>query len=92
MIDAAWRRHPDFLDDCLQRMPESLGRQPVRVALEIEIDTGGRVTGVIARLPPALGDDLARCLESAVKSGLVVPKPNHPRPTSARMELLLVAQ
>jgi len=92
MIDAAWRRRPDLLDDCLQRMPEVAGRQPVRVALEIEIDTGGRVTAVIARLPPALGGELGRCLESAVKSGLVVPRPTHPRPTSARMELLLVAQ
>jgi hypothetical protein len=64
----------------------------VRVVLEIELDTGGRVTAVIARVPPALGAELGRCLESAVKSGLVVPRPTHPRPTSARMELLLVAQ
>lgn len=92
LIDAAWRRRPDLLDDCLQRAPEIPGRQPVRVALELEIDTGGRVTRVKARLPPTLGDELGRCFESAVKSGLVIPKPTHPRPTTARMELLLAAE
>lgn len=92
MIDAAWRRRPDLLDDCLQRLPESVGRQPIRVALEIDIDTGGRVTRVVARVPPAVNDELGRCFEAAVKAGLIVPKPTHPRPTSARMELLLAPE
>jgi tetratricopeptide (TPR) repeat protein len=92
MIDAAWRRRPGLLDACLARQADRAERGPMRAALEIEIDSGGRVTRVAAFLPPALGDDIGRCFETAVKAGFVAPRPAHARATVARMELVLAPE
>jgi hypothetical protein len=90
LIDAAWRDQAAILDDCLDAAPElTPAHLPVRIAVELEIDSRGRVTAASAKLPAPLSADLARCLERAVLTRLRLPTPAATRPTRARTELLL---
>jgi hypothetical protein len=62
----------------------------VRIALDLEIDARGAVARVAARIPtPFDAGGAAACVETAVKSGLLLTRPEHGKPTTARVEVLL---
>jgi tetratricopeptide (TPR) repeat protein len=98
LVDAAWREHPEMLDACLELAAASInatsvgpaGRGGMRIALELEIDGRGTVNRVVAKVPAPLDAAFARCAEAAVRDGLRLgPPPGRPRPTRARMELVV---
>jgi hypothetical protein len=90
MIDAAWKSRPGLIDSCLEQAAPRPRNQPLRVALELQIDARGVVTAVSARLP-ASEAALGTCIEGLVKAGLRTARPTHQRPTRARLELVLAS-
>jgi tetratricopeptide (TPR) repeat protein len=95
LIDAAWRAQPGLLDACLDgALPAELlgmreARAGIRFAIEIDVDARGRVSGAVAKVPAPLGESFARCVESAVKSGLRLRAAGTARPTHARTEFII---
>jgi len=90
VIDAAIKQRPPGWEACLATVVAPRGHDPLRITVEIEIDAGGAVARATARVPPPLaGGGAGRCIEDAVRTRLVVPKPAHARPTIARVEVLL---
>jgi tetratricopeptide (TPR) repeat protein len=95
LIDAAWREQAMILDDCLAGAPElAAARAPVRLAVELTIDSRGRVSSAAVKLPPAAqgwssAEKFSRCLETAIETRLHLPAPPTKRPTRARTELLV---
>jgi len=96
LIDAAWKHHPPAIEACLGPVEPAPGRDSVRVVFDVEIDARGAVARAAAAVPPpfdAEADPLVSaaitCMESAVKSGLLLARPEHGKPTTARVEVLL---
>jgi hypothetical protein len=95
LVDAAWRDRPRLIDDCLAdgvrggRLGPRVG---FRFAVELELDARGVVTRAVAKAAaPAASLDaaFARCVETAVRAGLRVPRPRRARATQARVEILV---
>jgi tetratricopeptide (TPR) repeat protein len=96
LVDAAWRQRPGLLDDCLDEATRGglvTARQGFRFALELDLDATGAVTHVDVQAPPALAElgtgPFAHCVEAALRAGLRVSRPRTPKPTRARVELLV---
>lgn len=97
LIDAAWRLYPRLLDACLLELaaPAASGAEPGssprqwKVSLEMRIEDSGRVGAVAAKAPPELGEELPRCIETAVLQQFRVSRPARKKPTLVRMELVL---
>jgi tetratricopeptide (TPR) repeat protein len=89
LLDAAWREQAAVLDDCLDTAAPPGPGEVVRLGIELEIDAHGSITGVSAKVPPAQGEPLARCLERAVKSRFRLRPPVPARATRARTELII---
>ena len=90
VIDAALKQRPPGWEACLAPYPAPRGHEPLRLAIEIELDANGVVASAHARVAAPLDSALVgRCIEDAVRTRLVVPKPTHARPTIARIEVLL---
>jgi tetratricopeptide (TPR) repeat protein len=96
LVDAAWRERRGLLDGCLEEAARAgtlPARSGVRLALELDLDPRGLVTGVDVRAAPPFAEvaagPFARCVEGALRAGLRVPRPQTPRPTRARLELLI---
>jgi tetratricopeptide (TPR) repeat protein len=88
LIDAAWRDQAAILDDCLDAVAE-VSAGGVRFAIELDVDSRGRVAGVSAKVPSPPGEAFARCVESAVKTRLRLRAPALARPTHARTEFII---
>jgi hypothetical protein len=94
LIDAAWKHRPPSIEACLAAVEPAAGQDSVRLGFDVEIDARGAVTRVAARLPPPLDAAAAgagACMESAIKDGLAVARPEHGKATVARIEVLLSA-
>ncbi|HVZ87690.1 MAG TPA: tetratricopeptide repeat protein, partial [Polyangia bacterium] len=90
LIDTAWRDQSAMLDGCLAEATAlDAAPEPVRLAIEMAIDGRGRITEVVAKIPPPGDPGLARCLERVVKTGLRLPPPTGRLPTRARTELVV---
>ena len=90
LIDAAWRERSGLLEACLSGLDAvPAGRQAIRFALELEIDGRGQVARATAKVPPPLDEHFARCVESAVESGLRFPAIGGSRVTLSRTEILI---
>jgi tetratricopeptide (TPR) repeat protein len=95
LVDAAWRARPDLLDACLDEGVQRgvlAARESFRFALEIELDGRGAVTEAKAKSAAPLDPTFARCAEDAVRAGLRVQRPQKPRPTHARIDLLVATK
>ncbi|HEY2899146.1 MAG TPA: tetratricopeptide repeat protein [Polyangia bacterium] len=93
LIDVAWRHRPNLLDECLARLSVPPPHEPLRIALDLELDGRGNLTRATVPRPSNLDPDFVGCVEERVKGGLVVSAPTmppsaRPRPTLARVELL----
>jgi tetratricopeptide (TPR) repeat protein len=93
LIDVAWRHRPNLLDGCLARLSLPPPHEPLRIALDLELDGRGNLTRATVPRPNNLDPDFVGCLEETVKGGLVVSAPTtppsaRPKPTLARVELL----
>lgn len=85
LIDAAWRAHPNLLDDCLSRAPNPVSTTAgTRFALELQIDARGVVTGATAKVTAPLDAAFARCAEEAARRTLRFHPDDGPRHTSRR--------
>jgi tetratricopeptide (TPR) repeat protein len=92
LVDAAWRAAPNMLDGCLAEAVSTGALAPrvgLRLALELSFDERGAVSDAAVKAPAAIDASFARCAEAAVKGGLRVPRPRRPRPSRARLELLI---
>jgi tetratricopeptide (TPR) repeat protein len=89
LVDAAFRAQPRLLDACLDRAPATGVRDSVRVAVELDLDGHGAVTRATVKAPAPLDAGFARCAEAAIKDGLRVSRPPRPRPSHARVEMIL---
>jgi tetratricopeptide (TPR) repeat protein len=95
LIDAAWRDQAAILDDCLNAAPElAAARGPLRLAVELTIDSHGRISSAVVKLPPAAqawssAQKFSGCLERAITTRLRLPLPPARRQTRARTELLV---
>jgi hypothetical protein len=94
VIDAALKLRPPRLESCLTADRAPRGNAPIRLAIEVELNARGTVSRAAVKLPklsPGLVDaTVASCIESAIRTHLVLPGPARPRPTNARIEVLLV--
>ncbi|HTA20745.1 MAG TPA: tetratricopeptide repeat protein, partial [Polyangia bacterium] len=92
LVDAAWRARPRLVDDCLA---EGVGagrlapRDGFRFAVELALDATGAVADATVKSTAPLDAVFSRCVESAVRVGLRVPRPRRARPTRARVEILV---
>jgi tetratricopeptide (TPR) repeat protein len=90
LLDAAWRDQAAILDGCLDAGGDlGIARAGLRFAIELDIDARGRVVGVTAKVPSPPGEPFARCVETAVKSGLHLRAPAPARATHARTEFII---
>jgi tetratricopeptide (TPR) repeat protein len=88
LVDAAWRDQLGILDDCLEGVRVTL-RATMRMAIEMDVDARGKITRVVAKVPPPFDERFARCVESATKQRLRLSVPAPGRPTLARTELII---
>jgi tetratricopeptide (TPR) repeat protein len=92
LVDAAWRERPRLVDNCLA---EAVGagrlapRDGFRFAVELALDATGAVADATVKSTAPLDSVFSRCVESAVRVGLRVPRPRRARPTRARVEILV---
>jgi tetratricopeptide (TPR) repeat protein len=92
LVDAAWRAHPPRVDECFDGAVTRgalLPRESFRLSLELTLDARGAVSEAAVKAPANLDATLARCVETAVQTGLRVARPRKAAPTRARMELLV---
>ena len=92
LVDAAWRERPRLVDDCLDaavRAGRLAPRDGFRFAVELELDARGVVTEAVVKAAAPLDAAFSRCVETAVRAGLRVPRPRRAHPTHARVELLV---
>jgi tetratricopeptide (TPR) repeat protein len=92
LVDAAWRAHPRLVEDCLDDAVSRgvlAPRDSLRIALELVIDARGTVTEASVKSPPDLDAALARCAERSLRENLTVPRPQRPKDTRVRLELLV---
>jgi len=94
VIDAALKLRRPRLEACLTADHAPRGTAPIRLVIEVELDARGTVSRAVVKLPK-LGLGLidgaaASCIGLAIRTHLVVPGPARPRPTIARIEVLLV--
>ncbi|HET6150388.1 MAG TPA: tetratricopeptide repeat protein [Polyangia bacterium] len=94
VIDAALKLRPPGLETCLTGERAPRGNVPIRLAIEVELNAGGTVSRARVKLPKLssglVDGTVASCIESAIRTRLVVPGPARPRPTNVRIEVLLV--
>ena len=96
VIDAALKLHPPHLEACFTSDRAPRGNAPIRLAIEVDFNADGKVSRAAVKLPKLSSGPLdgvgavAACIESAIRTHLVVPGPTRPRPTAARVEVLLV--
>jgi tetratricopeptide (TPR) repeat protein len=90
LVDAALKGkgHPELLEPCFQGALTTEDTA-VRVGIDLELDHHGAVSRVKAALPP-VWSEAAGCLEERLRSALRLPRPSRPRPTSVRLELVIV--
>lgn len=92
LVDAAWRERPRLVDDCLA---EGVGagrlapRDGFRFAVELALDARGAVVDATVKSTAPLDAVFSRCVETAVRASLRVPRPRRARPTRARVEILV---
>ena len=67
-------------------------RATLRIAIEMDIDARGKITRVVAKVPPPFDERFARCVESVTKQRLRFSGPAPGRPTLARTELIIGIQ
>jgi tetratricopeptide (TPR) repeat protein len=91
LIDLAWRDQLGILDECLDGVRVTL-RATLRLAIEMDIDARGRISRVVAKVPPPFDERFARCVESATKQRLHFSGPAPGRSTVARTELIIGVQ
>jgi len=91
LVDAAWREQLGILDECLEGVRVTL-RATLRMAIEMDIDARGKITRVVAKVPPPFDERFARCVESVTKKSLRFSVPAPGRPTLARTELIIGIQ
>jgi tetratricopeptide (TPR) repeat protein len=96
LVDAAWRQMPGMLDACLDEASRAglvPPRSGFRFSLELELDARGAVSAVAVKAAAPLAQlgsgPFARCVDDAVRGGLRVPRPRTPKPTRARVEVLV---
>jgi len=91
LVDAAWREQLGILDECLEGVRVTL-RATLRMAIEMDVDARGKITRVVAKVPPPFDERFARCVESVTKQRLRFSGPAPGRPTLARTELIIGIQ
>ena len=66
-----------------------VGARGLRLRLEINLDEQGGVSDVTAALPSGLPLSFKACIEDAVRTRFRTSRPTRPKPTRARIELVL---
>jgi hypothetical protein len=87
LIDATWKGRARALEPCFEGLP-AIEPSTARVAVDVELDGAGAVKKAFPLLPAAW-QEAAACVEDRLKELLRVPRPARPRPTTARLELVL---